>query len=550
VVNLVTPEHPNYGSEAILHSRNMGGTELMAVLPSKERLLDQIRSQLKTDLYIRQNSGSEDETLNAILAIRAKQNGSRRQEITRLAEEQLRVAVLVVNGQTLSVGEGDPKTRFSKAYQELIRSAFPKLKMVHGPFSETTVAAVVRDQDDLLDGLAVQLSEAEQEVLVEVERSKNQAERLSAEALVRKFEGRPYGWSNWATLTFIARLYRLGKLELREKELLSSVEVIEALTNSRKLGGVSVRKQEVYDTSTVNALKRFHQELFNVQSLGTDARSTCEAFRMAMAEEAQDLREIAAQSANYPFLVAVKPWAEQAEAMAKKDDGYLLNQLDSFKDSWLDAEEDLITPLKQFLNGNQKTVFDEVRAFELRYGDEFADLPAEQVAPLRMLLESDKPYAGGLIPQANNAMGELLKQLEQRLQQVQAEALHQITEQEERLKADTDFQKLDAEQQAQVLASTAQAKADVQSASKPGTALLRLNRYRAEEVPKQLQRMAALAAPKDAPTPAVVKVVAASSLKVSCPLSQITTSAELHQWLDALRAAAQAELDQGHRISL
>ena len=109
---------------------------------------------------------------------------------------------------------------FSKAYQELIRSAFPKLKMVHGPFSETTVAAVVRDQDDLLDGLAVQLSEAEQEVLVEVERSKNQAERLSAEALVRYFERKPYGWSNWATLTFVARLYRLGKLELREKELL------------------------------------------------------------------------------------------------------------------------------------------------------------------------------------------------------------------------------------------------------------------------------------------------------------------------------------------
>jgi hypothetical protein len=550
VVNLVTPEHPNYGSEAILHSRNMGGTELMAVLQGKERLLDQIRSQLKTDLYIRQNSGSEDETLNAILAIRAKQNGSRRQEITRLAEEQLRKAVLVVNGQTLSVGEGDPRTRFGKAYQELIRSAFPKLKMVHGPFSETTVAAVVRDQDDLLDGLAVQLSEAEQEVLVEVERSKNQAERLSAEALVRKFEGRPYGWSNWATITFIARLYRLGKLELREKELLSSAEVIDALTNSRKLGGVSVRKQEVYDTSTINALKRFHQDLFNVQSPGTDARSTCEAFRMAMAEEAQDLREIAAQAANYPFLVAVKPWAEQAEAMAKKDDGYLLNQLNSFKDSWLDAEEDLLTPLKQFLNGNQKTVYDEVRAFELRYGDEFADLPAEQVTPLRKLLESDKPYAGGLIPQAKSAIVELQKQLGERLAAAKAKALEEISEQEARLKATADFQKLEASKQEQVLAATAAAKTDVEAASQPGRALLRVSRYRAEEVPKQLQQMATLVAPQDRPTPELIKVVPASALKVNCPLSQITNSQELQQWLDALRASAQAELEQGHRISL
>jgi hypothetical protein len=458
--------------------------------------------------------------------------------------------VLVVNGQTLSVGEGDPKNRFSKAYQELIRSAFPKLKMIRGTFSEATVAQVVKEQDDLLEGSAIQLSEAEQEVLVDVERQQKLGERLSAEDLVRKFEARPYGWSNWATLTFIARLYRLGKLELREKEMLSSVEVIEALTNSRRLGGVSVRKQEQFDTSTVNALKRFHQELFNVQSAGTDARSSCEAFRMAMREEAQDVREIAAQAANYPFLAAVKPWAEQAEAMARKDDGYLLNQLGTFKDSWLDVEEDLLTPLKQFLKGNQKSVYDQAKAFEARYGDELADLPADLVAPLRTLLASDRPYAGGLIPQATTAITELQQQLEQRLQQAQAQALQEINEQEARLKADADFQKLDPEQQMEVLAPTAAAKSDVQGSTKPGTALLRLNRYRSDEVPKQLQRMAALAAPKDASPPPVITVVAASALKVSCPLSQITNEAQLGQWLEALRAAAQVELDHGHRISL
>ena len=549
-VNLVTPEHPNYGNEAILHSRNMGGSELMAVLPSKERLLEQIRSQLKTDLYIRQNSGSEDETLNAILAIRAKQNGTRRQEITNLAEEQLRTAVLVVNGQTLSVGEGDPKNRFSKAYQELIRSAFPKLKMIRGNFSEATVAQVVRDQDDLLDGLAVQLSEAEQEVLVEVERSKNQAERLSAEALVHHFERKPYGWSNWATLTFIARLYRLGKLELREKDLLSSVEVIEALTNSRRLGGVSVRKQEQFDTSAIQALKRFHQDLFGVASSGTDARSSSEALRMAMADEAQELRELAAQTSNYSFLAELKPWAERADLLSKKGDDYLLNQLSTYKDDWLDADEDLLTPLKQFLKGNQKTVFDQVRAFEARYGEEFADLPAEHVQPLQSLLASDRPFAGGLIPQANNAMTALQGLLSERLQQVQTEALEQINAQEHRLQATTDFKKLEREQQEQVLAATTRAKADVQAASQPGRVLMRVNRYRAEEVPKQLQRMAALTAPPETATATPITVVAHSALKVDCPLSQITNEAELQQWLEALGAAARRELDQGHRISL
>jgi hypothetical protein len=209
-----------------------------------------------------------------------------------------------------------------------------------------------------------------------------------------------------------------------------------------------------------------------------------------------------------------------------------------------------MTPLKQFLNGSQKSVYDQVKAFEARYGDEFADLPADLVAPLQTLLMNDRPYTGGLIPQANNAMTDLQKQLEQRLQQAQAKALQEISEQEERLKADADFQKLDPEQQAEVLAPTAAAKSDVQGSTKPGTALLRLNRYRSDEVPKQLQRMAALAAPKDAPPPAEITVVAASALKVNCPLSQITNEAQLGQWLEALRTAARKELDQGHRISL
>jgi hypothetical protein len=267
---------------------------------------------------------------------------------------------------------------------------------------------------------------------------------------------------------------------------------------------------------------------------------------MAMAEEAQDLREVAAQASIYPFLAAVRPWIEQAEALAKKEDGYLLKQLSTYKDTWLDIAEDLLTPLKEFLKGNQKTVYDQVKAFEIRFGDEFADLSADLVATLESLLKSDKPYAGGLIPQANNAMAELQKQLEQRLQQTKAEALQQINEQEARLKTDADFQKLDAEQQGQVLVASVQARADVQSANKPSTAMLRVNRYRNEEVPKQVKLMADLATP----TIEKITVVAASALKVGCPLSQITNTGELQQWLDCLRASAQAVLDQGHRISL
>ena len=53
-VNIVTPENPNFESQKTLIARNMGGLDLMVILPDQGRLQDQIRNFLKTDLYIRQ----------------------------------------------------------------------------------------------------------------------------------------------------------------------------------------------------------------------------------------------------------------------------------------------------------------------------------------------------------------------------------------------------------------------------------------------------------------------------------------------------------------
>ncbi|QNI68446.1 BREX system P-loop protein BrxC [Synechococcus sp. BMK-MC-1] len=552
-INLITPEHENYGNEPVLIGRNMGGVELMAILPDQDSLLSQLRSFLKTDLYIKKNSGSDDELLESILAARARQNTERRSALEGIVKEQLRTAQLILNGQTLSVGEGEPKARFSKAYQKLIRSAYPNLKMIRGVFNEGSITKVIGDQDDLLEGSAIQLSEAEDEVLTEVFRNQNSGERLSAESLVRRFERRPYGWSQWATLTFIARLHRLSKLELREKQLLSDREVIESLCNSRRLGDVTIRKQEAYDPSQINALKQFHRELFGKESSGTEARSTCEAFRCAMKDELQDLNTMAAQAEIYPFLDAVKPWAKKAKAMAEKENSYLLTQLDDFKEDWLDAEEETLTPLKLFLNGNQKRVYDGVKAFAARYSDEFSSLPAEQLQPITELLASSTPYAGGLIPKANNAQTALEQQLQERLQQAREAAEASLTQQENQLKAGKDFQALTSEQQGQVLQACAAAKADLQSATKPSAVTLRLNRYRDTDKPKQLATIARFKAPPTLPggtdKPAI-KWVPASSLTPNCNLSEITNSADLEQWLSALKQAAEAELNQGHRISL
>ena len=120
-VNLVTPEHENYGNEAVLVGRNMGGVELMAVLPDQGRLLDQLRSYLKTDLYIRQNSGGDDELLESILAARGRQNAERRRA-GRSQKSNYGCAVDCERPNPLRWRRGTQNTLW-QGLQELIRSA-------------------------------------------------------------------------------------------------------------------------------------------------------------------------------------------------------------------------------------------------------------------------------------------------------------------------------------------------------------------------------------------------------------------------------------------
>jgi len=56
-INIITPEHPNHSNEATLAAQGTGKAELMLVLPYDDRLLDEARLYLKTQNYIKQNTG-------------------------------------------------------------------------------------------------------------------------------------------------------------------------------------------------------------------------------------------------------------------------------------------------------------------------------------------------------------------------------------------------------------------------------------------------------------------------------------------------------------
>jgi hypothetical protein len=586
-VNIITTDHPSHASADVLAAQNTGKAELLAILPADTRLYDQARLYLKTQKYIQQSASNGDTTRKSILDQRGQQNSTRRQELVELAKEFLGEAPLYLNGGRLeSVGPGDARNRFAKACQELIAVAYPNLRMLKGSYSEATLVEALTAQDDLLSGGAYSPSEAEQEILTYVLRNQNNGERTAVDELVRTFGKRPYGWYPLATLTLLGRLFRMGKVELRTSELLDSASALEHLRNSRDHGKVRVRIQQQFDPARVNALKRFHQEFFDKANPGTDARSVGQHTADALTAEARALMQLLDDARHYPFLNALKPVTDRLIEISGRDNAYLLNHLEEFQDELLDAKEDLVAPIRAFMNGAQRTAYDEAIVFLRAEEANFAELPAEKVEPLRELAKAEAPFRGNVVPAARAAMIELRALLDASLAVERERVLAELAAHEARLQATPEFEALDDAGRAQVLYISQAARDAIDAARVVAAVRDRAQRYMNQEYSKQLELAANLAAQTAQPTPAGdggeatppavtetggatapgidtrgtstvepphtvrIRYTHAGSLRAESNLPYISNEAELDEWLAALRKVALAELERGHRISL
>jgi hypothetical protein len=562
-LNIITPEHPNHGDEATLAAQNTGKPELLLLLPPDLRLMDEARLYLKTHKYIQQNVGAGvDQTRKAIMAERGVQNSTRRSELTARCSELFGKASVFLNGSRLENYTAEPRMRFHRLAQELVAFSFPNLRMLRGTYDEGSLSRSLLEPDDLLASGQSPLSEAEQEILTYVQRNQNNGERTSVEEMIRHFGRRPCGWYPMAVLTQIARLFRMGRIELRATEPLDARSALEQLKNSKQHGALRVRLQEQFDASKINALKSFHRDFFDRENSGNDARSVGQFTSEALAAEARDLGLLLDQAPRYLFLEALKPVTERLSKLAQKDYTHLLNQLDDFSDALLDAKEDLLDPIKSFMHGPQRTAYDEVIAFLREEEANFADLPTAELQPLRDLATASTPYRGNVVPMAKAAVAQLKERISRQLDNERQDALSLLADHEAKLQALPDYAKLTAASAQRVLTKSVDARTAVSAARFIPAIRDRINRYRSQDYPSQLALAAELAAPAAEPTstesgqptqpPATpaASYVPASALRAPCGLPYLSSEDEIDQWLASLRKVALEELAKGHRISL
>jgi hypothetical protein len=244
---------------------------------------------------------------------------------------------------------------------------------------------------------------------------------------------------------------------------------------------------------------------------------------------------------------------------AERDTSFLINNLTEYGESLLAMKEDLINPIKAFMNGTQRATYDSVTDFFKKQEVNIAELSADEQAPIKALIGSRTPYLGLVLRDAKAARDAAQIRIETLLTNARANAIKTIDSLEAGLKTVPEFSKLNDSQKQEVFGMSADIRLKLQGESFIPTAQQHVQTYKDRTYSLQLDRITKLATPTPDPTPGgrdpvpqppLPTYVGFRDMMQGKDQALINDQAELEAWIQDFRERASAEIAKGKRIRL
>lgn len=553
-VELVTAHSDNFDVDSYFTGSTMGLQNLMVIrLPEDNRLIPDLMRVLKTEKYIKQTqSASNDSDIQRILMEKGQQNSRRKNDLELQLAKMLSESSFYLNGTKHDgSGSSDGRTRFTGIFQELVRLAYPKLELVGArTYTEDDVRSIMRgSQMGVFEEESEQLNPAEQEVLNLLKRKKSQLERITIADIHNHFKRRPYGWGLWAASVILASLFKKGKIEaIQNTRNLDDQSFTEALGSNRLYGQTLLEPQQEVDGALVQRLKAFYKDLFNEPCPFNEAKEVANLFKQSGDELLKRLDELAYLKSSYPFVGVLDDMRHKLKDLISKRYVDLLEEAEKYEDALLDAKEDHLQPIEEFLNGGQKAIYDELRNFQGRQAANFKYVNAEDKEFLLKVAESDQPYKGNQIREAKECMESIHQQLGEVITAERDETIAIIQSAKEDLQKAKGWEQIEATQQAVLLRPL-----EDQLASARANKFIDSLKVSRSEVSSvlitQLSKLAALVEP-DKPSKEKKESVQLKELGKVGGRESLRNAQEVDQYVEALRNKLLIALEDHKRIDI
>lgn len=509
-INIISPFYEHAENDEMMSNKsNFSSDELFVVLPADSRLMSDITMYKRTEKYVKQQySIAQQETVKRILSEKRQQNTKREVELLQRVKTLIGQAKLLVAGIEIDINTEEAQQRIEKGFHELVSRAYPNLRMLRDmAYTENDVVNILdTSQQDLLGDDALALAEPEREVLAFIQRNTKSAIRTTVKGLLTQFEAKPYGWSYAAVLATLAKLCANGKVEVRmDGNLLEDSELARALVNSKQQSNLVLEPQVEFTASQVRQLKEFYEDFFDKPPSHTEAKAlgneTIDTFKAML----KDLESWLADSKTYPFLATLEPAIGSIKTLVKEPYTWYLTELDpDTEDELLDLKEQVLDPIRRFINSPQKGIYDEAKNFLEKQSANFDYIEREQVRVLEASLNDTSIYKGSKIQQVKVLLGSLKDKVDGALQQYRSQTIEALKQMQSRMQEMDEYKKLPDIRQAELDAPYTQLIDKVNEEKLIAVINDRLRYFEDKGYATVLQKMVVMATPKPPPVPTKV----------------------------------------------
>jgi len=320
------------------------------------------------------------------------------------------------------------------------------------------------------------------------------------------------------------------------------------LRNTQKHGHLIIAPQKTFDERKVANFRRFCIDFFDEANPPQDplelARHGADKLKGKLDELKATVR-----SSKYPFVEQLEASINLLEQAVGKSDDWYLNDFD-IGDDLLDSKESLIDPIQSFLNGAQRSIYDNASTLIASNSSNLAYLPRGVDEPVKSALDDPNAFRGNRMAQLKQAADDLSSAINEVVDTNRATVTASIESRKAELLSGSFYTNATSEAQERAVRKIDHTLSRISNESQIAIILQIGATFESSDFPALLDLLAASQQGADDSAPPPKQTVAIKTIAVPGASGVLESEEDIDKYLVALRDALVHTLNDGKRISL
>ena len=407
-VRILTPGSDYGDEETTLRMMSGQGKEVLVVLPNDSAFLNELRSALKIEKYLRLTTTNSLAKFEQIREAKRVEMRERSGNAKLFLIEAMKSADIYVNGDKAQIGSKEVTSRISDAIGRLVATVYHKLPYIDAAMSEANIRALFKtsmQQKLTLEGGAEPNEHALSDMLGYIAGNSSMHTKTSMKSLMDRFMNAPYGFVEDDVEWLVAKLFRNGDISFTVNgdsvTLLNKSEddIVRYITKKEYVEKLLTERREKANDTQKKAVREVMKELFGVSSVNDDDDSIMSSFQSYGQNVINQLEkfEIMYSSQRLPGKkIVANGKGLLREAIQIQSPMEFFARIHSKKDEYIHFADDY-EPVKAFFAGEQKAIFERALRLMKIYDESKTFIVDEKVeeyvGAVKTIIEKDTPYS-------------------------------------------------------------------------------------------------------------------------------------------------------------